>query len=48
MYDNQMIIDVRLLLVQALIFINGLTKKTIQPRHIDNLRLVKYICKETE
>lgn len=47
MYDNQMIIDVRLLLVQALIFINGL-KKTIQLRHIDNLRLVKYICKETE
>lgn len=47
MYDNQMIIDVRLLLVQTLIFINGL-KKTIQPRHIDNLRLVKYICKETE
>lgn len=47
MYDNQMIIDVRLLLVQALIFINGL-KKTIQPRHIDNLRLVKYICKDTE
>lgn len=47
MYDNQMIIDVRLLLVQALIFINGL-KKTIKPRHIDNLKLVKYICKETE